>query len=102
MSGMLGYRLNHGKCSAYAVCLSTRNMTYTTGTMSGVTSFDDFVLPRGNLRLLVLGANLIRFGILAAALVVASMRVTWMMLDYIDARPHTLAQRPAGRTPEVL
>jgi hypothetical protein len=77
-------------------------MTYTTGTMSGVTSFDDLVLPRGNFRLLVLGANLIRFGILAAALVAASMRVTWMMLDSIDIRSQTLAQRPAGRTPEVL
>jgi Protein of unknown function (DUF2778) len=74
-------------------------MIYTTGISTDVTCVQNFAPARRNLRLLW---NSVGFGILAAALVVTSTAVTWMVLDSWDATGDTRAEVPAARAPIVM
>ena len=77
-------------------------MSYTTGFVSDVVPFDEFVAPRRNVRPIALGATAVGCGIMAVALVMASMAVTSAVLDALDANADMRAEEKAAPKPAVL
>ena len=75
----------------------------TTGFVSDVTSFDDFVAPTRNLRSVALGATTLGCGVMAAVvLVMASMAATSTLLDALSASSEIHAEEKAAAKPPVV
>ncbi len=62
-------------------------MSYTTGFLGEVTPLDDLIPSRRNLRPVAVVTTVIGFGSIGAALVIASMAATSVMLDAFSANP---------------
>jgi hypothetical protein len=69
-------------------------MSYTTGFVSDVTPVDEYASPQRSFRPVAVGATVIGFGAMAAALVIASMAATSAMLDALSSSPETHAEAP--------
>ena len=76
-------------------------MSYTTGFMTDAAHCDELDATRPRFRPLALGATVIGFGAMAAALVIASMAATSAMLDALSADPETHAAAPLARPQAV-